>query len=165
MFSFREKDAVLSSSWPSLNGRPWQQWIINHIYSFPFLMLITVILKFELAVELPGEFTKHRFLGPTSSAFDSVGLRPQAFAFRSFPGHLMLLFWILQFEHHWLTTSTCTAPWQFPFSHLQTGFPDGLVGKKSCDTGDMGSIPGSGRSPGEGNGYLLQYSCLKKSHG
>ena len=33
------------------------------------------------------------------------------------------------------------------------------------DAGDSGSIPGSGRSPGEGNGNPLQYSCLKKSHG
>ena len=37
-----------------------------------------------------------------------------------------------------------------------TGFPDGSVGKESAcnagDTGDRGSIPGSGRSPGEGNG-------------
>ena len=31
-----------------------------------------------------------------------------------------------------------------------------------CNAGDLGSIPGSGRSPGEGNGYPLQYSCLKK---
>ena len=33
---------------------------------------------------------------------------------------------------------------------------------KAGDTGDAGSIPGLGRSPGEGNGNLLQYSCLKK---
>ena len=33
------------------------------------------------------------------------------------------------------------------------------------NAGDPGSIPGSGRSPGEGNGNPLQYSCLKKSHG
>ena len=31
-------------------------------------------------------------------------------------------------------------------------------------TGDPGSIPGSGRSPGEGNGNPLQYSCLENSH-
>ena len=31
------------------------------------------------------------------------------------------------------------------------------------DTGDMGSIPGLGRSPGEGNGYPLQYFCLENS--
>ena len=33
------------------------------------------------------------------------------------------------------------------------------------DVREAGSIPGSGRSPGEGNGNLLQYSCLEKSHG
>ena len=31
----------------------------------------------------------------------------------------------------------------------------------ACNVGDSGSIPGSGRSPGEGNGYPLQYSCLE----
>ena len=42
------------------------------------------------------------------------------------------------------------------------GFPGGLVGKESsCDAGDPGSIPGLGRSPGEGNGNPLQYSCLE----
>ena len=36
-----------------------------------------------------------------------------------------------------------------------------LGGKESiCNTGDVGLIPGSGRSPGEGNGHPLQYSCL-----
>ena len=44
------------------------------------------------------------------------------------------------------------------------GFPGGLDGKESaCKAGDLDSIPGSGRSPGEGNGYPLQYSCLKNS--
>ena len=39
------------------------------------------------------------------------------------------------------------------------GFPDSSVGKESaCNAGDPGSIPGSGRSPGKGIGYLLQYS-------
>ena len=39
------------------------------------------------------------------------------------------------------------------------GFPDSSVGKESaCNTGDPGSIPGSGRSPGEGIGHSLQYS-------
>ena len=41
-------------------------------------------------------------------------------------------------------------------------FPDGSEGKGSvCNAGDPGSIPGSGRSPGEGNGNPLQYYCLK----
>ena len=38
------------------------------------------------------------------------------------------------------------------------------VGKEStCNAGDLGLIPGLGRSPGEGKGYLLQYSCLENS--
>ena len=41
-------------------------------------------------------------------------------------------------------------------------FPDGLDGKESaCNEEDPGSIPGSGRSPGEGTGNPLQYSCLQ----
>ena len=44
---------------------------------------------------------------------------------------------------------------------LRRGFPDGSTVKKlPANVGDAGSIPGSGRSPGEGNGNLLQYSCL-----
>ena len=40
------------------------------------------------------------------------------------------------------------------------GFPGGSDGKESaCNASDPGSFPGSGRSPGEGNGYPLQYSC------
>ena len=40
-------------------------------------------------------------------------------------------------------------------------FPDGSDGKASAgNAGDQGSIPGLGRSPGEGNGNPLQYSCL-----
>ena len=40
----------------------------------------------------------------------------------------------------------------------------GSDGKDSASsTGDLGSIPGSGRSPGEGNGNPLQYSCLENS--
>ena len=45
------------------------------------------------------------------------------------------------------------------------GFPGGSVGKESaCNEGDLGSIPGLGRSPGGGNGNPL-YSCLENPHG
>ena len=45
------------------------------------------------------------------------------------------------------------------------GFPGGSDGKESaCNVGDLGSIPGLGRSPGEGHGNPLQYSCLENSH-
>jgi len=44
------------------------------------------------------------------------------------------------------------------------GFPGGSAGKEStCNAGDLGSIPGLGRSPGEGKGYPLQYSGLENS--
>jgi len=44
------------------------------------------------------------------------------------------------------------------------GFPGGSDGKESaCNVGDLGLIPGSGRSPGEGYGKPLHYSCLENS--
>jgi len=44
------------------------------------------------------------------------------------------------------------------------GFPCSSAGKESaCDVGDLGLIPGLGRSPGEGKGYPLQYSGLENS--
>ena len=44
------------------------------------------------------------------------------------------------------------------------GFPCGSAGKESaCNVGDLGLIPGLGRSPGEGKGYPLQYSGLENS--
>ena len=44
------------------------------------------------------------------------------------------------------------------------GFPASSDDKETaCSAGDLGSIPGSGRSIGEGNGYPLQYSCLENS--
>ena len=51
-------------------------------------------------------------------------------------------------------------------SVIITGFPGSSDGKVSAyNAGDLGSIPGLGRSPGEGNGSPLQYSCPEKSHG
>ena len=70
----------------------------------------------------------------------------------------------------------CRRPWfdswvgKFPWrrDRLPTpvflSFPGGSEGKEStCNAGDPGSIPGSGRSPGEGIGYPLQYSGLENS--
>ena len=46
------------------------------------------------------------------------------------------------------------------------GFPGGSDGKESaCNAGELDSIPGLGRSSGEGHGNLLQYSCLENPHG
>ena len=50
--------------------------------------------------------------------------------------------------------------------HLLLGFPGGSDGKASAQSaGDLGLILGLERSPGEGNGNSLQYSCLEKSVG
>ena len=57
-----------------------------------------------------------------------------------------------------LTSCPCNLQW------FSSGFPGGSDRKESaCNAGDPGSIPGSGRFPGEGNGSPLQYSCLKNS--
>ena len=58
-------------------------------------------------------------------------------------------------------------PWQqfvYFFWLISSSFPGSLAGKESaCNAGDLGSIPGLGRSPEEGNGYPLQYSGLENS--
>ena len=49
-------------------------------------------------------------------------------------------------------------------TNILKGFRDSSVGKKSaCNAGDLDSIPGLGRSPGERKGYPLQYSGLENS--
>ena len=57
--------------------------------------------------------------------------------------------------------------WEDPLKQdpsILTGFPGGSDGKKStCNAGDLGSVLGLGRGPGEWNGYPLQYSCLENS--
>ena len=55
------------------------------------------------------------------------------------------------------------GPEAFPAPSPKEGFHCGSAGKESaCKTGDLGSIPGLGRSAGEGKGYPLQYSGLEK---
>ena len=55
------------------------------------------------------------------------------------------------------------------FLEVYINSPHGSVGKGSAcnagDTGEVGSVPGSGRSPGEGNGTPFQYCCLKNPTG
>ena len=52
----------------------------------------------------------------------------------------------------------------YPLPNIIGGFPGGSDGKASArNVGDLGLTPGLGRSPGEGNGNPLQYSCLENS--
>ena len=54
--------------------------------------------------------------------------------------------------------------WEHLLSEVPSGSSCGSAGKEStCNAGDLGSIPGLGRSLGAGNSYLLQYSCLENS--
>ena len=65
-----------------------------------------------------------------------------------------------------LPAEMATGPFGDPSApgDLPQGFPGDSDGKESaCNAGDPGWIPGSGRSPGEGNGNSLQYSCLENS--
>ena len=63
---------------------------------------------------------------------------------------------------YWLTDTIMYQYWLLLVYLL--GFPGGSDGKESaCSVGDLGLIPGLTRSPGEGNGYSLQYSGLENS--
>ena len=60
-------------------------------------------------------------------------------------------------------SNMCWRRDRFPTS-VFSGFPCGSAGEESsCNAGDLGPIPGLGRSPGEGNGYPLQFSGLENS--
>ena len=74
----------------------------------------------------------------------------------------------LLLQHHLLKTLSSTELLfhlcQKSVEHICVGFPEGSAGKDSaCNEGDLGSIPGLGRSPGEGKGHPLQYSGLENS--
>ena len=57
---------------------------------------------------------------------------------------------------YWKLERICSFP------KIRKAFPGGSDSKESaCDEGDLGSIPGLQRSPGEGNGFPFQYSCLE----
>ena len=73
------------------------------------------------------------------------------------------VFWPREFHglfHGVAKSQTRLRIWDFPIA--QMSFPGGSDGKASaCSARDLGSIPGWGRSPGEGSGNPLQYSCLE----
>ena len=78
---------------------------------------------------------------------------------KNLPAMQETLVWFLDWEDPWRRDS-------LP-SPIFLGFPDGSDGRKStCNVGDLSSIPGLGRYPGEGKGYPLQYYGLENSmHG
>ena len=66
--------------------------------------------------------------------------------------------------NRWIIKVLLIVCWKSQHLHYSMGFPGGSDDKEpACNAGDLGSIPGLGRSPGEGNGYPLQYYCLGNS--
>ena len=64
----------------------------------------------------------------------------------------------------WLNIAYIRSTSYFYNDLFSEGFPCGSTGKEfTCNEGDLGSIPGLGRSPGEGKGYPLQCSSLENS--
>ena len=61
----------------------------------------------------------------------------------------------------WKCKLNFSEQWNLVMSIVFGGASDGK--ESACNTGGLGSIPGWGRSPGEGNGYPLHYSCLENS--
>ena len=105
---------------------------------------------------------------PTISS-SVVPLSPSAF---SLSQHQDLYQWISSL-HSGQSTGASALASVFPMNiqdwfplGLILGFLDGLEDKESsCNAGDLGSIPRLGRSPGAGNGNLLQYCCLENPYG
>ena len=70
-------------------------------------------------------------------------------------GHLITTYEICNFKYIWVGYKININ------TNLLWGFPGSSDGKETaCNAGDPSLIPGLGRSPGEGNDYSLQYSCL-----
>ena len=60
----------------------------------------------------------------------------------------------------------CSASFKIKEVQIKLGLPGGSDCKEStCNVGDLGLIPGLGRSPGGGHGDLFQYYCLENPHG
>ena len=85
----------------------------------------------------------------------------QKIVFLNMAWQLAVIYWTslcTKFYSHFWTLIISLIPYHYP---VLLGFPCGSAGKEfACSAGDLGSIPGLGRYPGEGKVYPLQYSCL-----
>ena len=91
-------------------------------------------------------------------------------AYRWLIGHLTLGIIIVYFFNlNWcfynqsMTNFLSYRSWSGLFTNLTGSLPSSVSKESACNAGDLGSIPGLGRSPGGGNGNPLQYSCLEYS--
>ena len=153
---------------------------------YPFYAILIISLFYELKALLPPVLSTflHHFLGNIYS--QSIGIQAnitnyQDYLLLGFPSKFYItvktsvtekLKWGPQCKHIARPKHTVVSPrgnTKFPKmpilllkqNKISLGFPSGSVVKNlPANAGDTGSIPGSGRSPGEGNGNLLQYACL-----
>ena len=97
-----------------------------------------------------------------SSAFSKTSLN-----IWKFTAHVLLKPGLENFKHYFTSVwDECNCEVVWAFFGIALGFPGGSEVKVSaCNAGNLGWIPGSGRSPGEGNGNPLQYSCLENPMG
>ena len=103
----------------------------------------------------------------------SYGTRTNRFimavCLKSHPGSLLAPLLVSSFSYQFLLGTLplkiiCTSIVILEAASEEPSFPDGSEGKDStCNVGDLGSIPGFGRFPGEGNSYPLQYPGLANS--
>ena len=118
--------------------------------SFTMSWSVLKLMSFESVV-----LSKHLILCHTLHLFPSVLPSIRVFSNKS----ALLIRW-LKYWSFSISPSVNIQGW-FP---LGWGFPYSSAGKEpSCKAGDLGSIPGLGRSPGEGKSYPLQYSDLENS--
>ena len=131
----------------------WERFLI---YLFFFLFLLSLHLwtssGLASAVNFPGMWW---------------AARPLYFNLEKGPPSNCIPLWVLSFKFLLLFRALLISLLlPFIIVHYFMGFPGGSDHKESaCNAGNPGSIPGLGRSPGEGNSYLLQYSCLENSTG
>ena len=94
----------------------------------------------------------------------SSSVIPFSFCLQSFPASVyfpMSPFFFIRWLKYWSFSSASVLPVNI-HNWFSIGFPGGSDHKASaCNERDLGSFPGSGRSPEEGNGKPLQYSCLE----
>ena len=120
---------------------------ICHEVMGPDAMILVFLTFFKMAFSL-SSFTLKRLC--SSSSLSAIRVVSSAY--------LRLLIFIPAIL---IPASESSSP-AFCTIYSAPGFPGGSDGKASaCNAGDLGSIPGSGRSPGEGNGNPLQRSCLE----
>ena len=144
--------------------------------SFPFILLPPSCFgQWFPPFWLPGHFWSSIILLLTPSSLFFISVRMVFCSSRSFINiSCIFSFLFSQILDHLHYHYSEFFIWRLPISTLLSCFsgilsfsfiPGGSEGKASAyNAGDLGSIPGLGRSPGERNGNPLEYSCPKKSH-